>query len=59
MRIQGKDESGSAEKKKRVGGGRDGGREGRRESDREQASRNSSVGIFATEKIICNYKSRK
>lgn len=37
----------------------EGGTEGGRESDREQASRNSSVGIFATEKIICDYKSRK
>lgn len=32
---------------------------GEREGEREQASRNSLVGIFATEKIICDYKSRK
>lgn len=42
-------------KKKGMGGGREGGRV----AEREQASRNSSVGIFATEKIICDYKSRK
>lgn len=38
----------------------DGGREGKKEGrEGGQASRNSLVGIFATEKIICDYKSRK
>lgn len=39
MRIQGKDESGSAEKKKRMGGGRDGGTDGGREGSGERTSK--------------------